>query len=114
LNAIAVGRDTPRTLLVADNQSVFRSTDGGRTWTAPLTRCLLASALAVDPRSARRLYAGCQVGVLASTDGGATWSPFGSGLYARSFNERPFDPADPLRLYAATGAAGLFELDFPR
>jgi photosystem II stability/assembly factor-like uncharacterized protein len=113
LGTMAIGHDAPRTILTSDSQSVLGSFDGGRTWSVLLTGCLLPYGLAVDPPSAGTLYVGCNQGVLQSTDAGHTWHRFSRGLYARSFNELLFDPADPQRLYAATGSAGVFAYDFP-
>jgi photosystem II stability/assembly factor-like uncharacterized protein len=113
LLGIAIGRDTPRTILVSGDQSLFGSTNGGRTWSVLQTGLTLPFALAVDPQNSRFLYLGSQIGVEQSTDGGATWHLFNAGLYARGFNQLLFDPNDPFRLYAATAAAGVFIFELP-
>ncbi|HYL06086.1 MAG TPA: hypothetical protein VE075_08590 [Thermoanaerobaculia bacterium] len=109
---IAVGRNTPRTILVSGPQTVFGSTDGGRIWSKLIQGFPLPYALAVDPRDGRVLYIGGDSGLLRSTDG-TNWQPFEVGLYARGFNQLLFDPNDPFRLYAAAAAAGVFVYEFP-
>src|SRR5258708_38861411 len=69
LLGIAVGRNTPRTILVSGPQSVFGSTDGGRIWSSLIHGFPLPFALAVDPRDARVLYVAGDSGLLRSTDG---------------------------------------------
>jgi photosystem II stability/assembly factor-like uncharacterized protein len=112
LIGIAIGRSSPRTILVSDSQSVFGSTDGGRIWSVLATQRPFAAALAVDPRNPLTLYIGSGVGVERSLDGGRNWRPFNLGLYARGLNQLLFDPGDFQRLYAGTSAAGLFVFDF--
>ena len=61
--------------------NVWKTTDGGATWTdisgtlpqAPVR------ALAVHPRKTGFLYLGTEVGVFASDDGGSGWSPTNEG-----------------------------------
>jgi photosystem II stability/assembly factor-like uncharacterized protein len=112
LIGIAIGRDTPRTILVSNNRSVFGSTDGGKIWSVLARNRLFPAALAVDPKDPRTLYIGSGGGIEQSLDGGANWRPFNRGLYARGLNQLLFDPGDFSRLYAATSTAGLFVFDF--
>jgi photosystem II stability/assembly factor-like uncharacterized protein len=111
LHGLAVGQDTPRTILTSDARSVFGSNDGGKTWSVLAGTRVLPLALAVDPKDARVLYVGSEAGVERSADGGVTWQFFSKGLYARGFNQLVFDPNDPSRLYAASELAGLFVVD---
>ena len=52
---------------------VFRSTDGGRSWSSGRPVASRIDALVVDPRRGSILYAGTGDGVLKSTDAGRTW-----------------------------------------
>ena len=62
---------------VGQGQCVYKSTDGGDTW-SPANRGMLdyrITALAVDPHQPQVVYAGSDSGDLfKSSDGGATWS----------------------------------------
>ena len=80
-------------------RGVFRSDDGGRTWTKsrePLTEEILS--LAVDPASGD-VYAGTRAGVFRSDDRGESWRPAGlhwsSRAWALTFDAR----TDPPTLY---------------
>ncbi len=80
---------TPSTLYAGTAHGVYKSLDGGETWT-------LASAglpdervqtIAIDPTNSQTLYIGTitpngvqSVGVFKSTDGAATWTPVNVGL----------------------------------
>jgi photosystem II stability/assembly factor-like uncharacterized protein len=88
----------PRTIWVAggadfksDLGALFRSKDGGATWTRPDMGVKPRStvfALAFDPRRPKQMYAAASGGeVFASTDGGETWA------------ERPL-PEDATQVYA--------------
>ena len=67
------------TILYAGTYDVFKSTDGGASWSATgLTGGGDVLALAIDPRTPTILYAGTSSGgVFKSTNGGASWSPTG-------------------------------------
>ena len=52
---------------------VFRSTDGGRSWSSGRPVASRIDTLVVDPRRGSILYAGTGDGVLKSTDAGRTW-----------------------------------------
>jgi photosystem II stability/assembly factor-like uncharacterized protein len=69
---------------------VFRSRDGGQTWTPTSLRNRDVTSLVIDPQNPDTLYAGtsfpnpiyADVGVFRSTDGGETWARVGSELPA--------------------------------
>lgn len=62
---------------VGGGQGVFKSTDGGVTW-SPANRGMMdyrITAVAIDPGNAQRVYAGGYAGeVFVSEDGGQTWT----------------------------------------
>jgi len=88
----------------------WKSTNGGSSWQ------LLGSGLQVsgwqiviDPNNTQVLYAAGTGGVYKSTDGGASWTPLTSGVEGQSFERLAIASADPLVLYAGSGA-GLWKL----
>ena len=62
---------------------MFRSTDGGRSWTGGLQIDPRVDALAVDPQRPSILYAGAGAGVFKSVDAGRSWAWSGLGQTPR-------------------------------
>jgi photosystem II stability/assembly factor-like uncharacterized protein len=107
-------------------RGVFRSTDGGRTWTKVLYRDPDTGAidLAADPENPDLIYAalwqarrtpweqyqpdeGPGSGLYKSTDGGATWAPLtGHGLPAGPVGRIGLATGRGGRVYALIGAGG--------
>lgn len=84
--ALAVAPSAPEIVYVGTRRGVFRSTNGGRSWTsAGLARFFIpgVTSLAVDPRAPTTVYAGLNrrwaggmsyhQAVYKSTNGGQTW-----------------------------------------
>lgn len=102
---------------------IYRTTDGGESWTAIWSGDSLARYLIVDPETPGTLYASTGifdreaansdcglgvsgaggVGVLKSTDGGATWAPANAGLTDLYVGALRMHPTNPRVLFAATG-----------
>src|SRR4051812_6355321 len=109
----------PDTLYASSSAGLFRSTDGGDSWTE-IDRGLPGrspSALATDPVHPGTLYAGVWPGGLfKSIDGGETWTSANRGLppAARTnpslIRDVAVDPRQPRRLYLAT-EVGVFQSD---
>jgi uncharacterized protein (TIGR03437 family) len=61
---------------------VYRSTDGGATWTNITGNLpnLPVNDIAVDPDLPNTLYIATDAGVMVTTDGGNSWSSLGNGL----------------------------------
>lgn len=94
---------------------VFRTTDGGTTWTdisgelpnEPFT------AVAVDPSNPNRVFVGSDFGVYVNEDGwnGTSWIRINNGaLPYQKVNHLEFSPAAPGKLRAGTHGRGLWEL----
>src|SRR5262249_16041709 len=80
INALAIGPSPPTTLYAGTccgglgcNPGVFKSTDGGSSWSTVLPSRRVYS-LAIDPTTPTILYTGTDNGVLKSTTGGSTWN----------------------------------------
>jgi hypothetical protein len=122
ISALAVDPQDPLTVYVAADQKndmyvLFKSTDGGTTWTTwdasssgPRANSLVA--LTVDPQRPSVVYAGTNYGVYKSTDAGTTWNLLSAGspncceVHALAIN-----PADPSTVYAGF-ADKVFEMHF--
>ena len=103
----------PEVLIVGTCPShLFRSEDGGRTWSEAAARLerecprLLwtrVTCIVGDPDNADELWAGVEIdGVHRSRDGGRTWQSIGSGLSSRDIHALVVVPGQPRRLLAAT------------
>jgi photosystem II stability/assembly factor-like uncharacterized protein len=73
---------------------VFKSTDGGASWTDVSGNLpdLPAYGFALDPAH-NAWYVGTDNGVFVSTNGGTSWAPFGTGLPNVQARFLQFDPA---------------------
>lgn len=114
--------DTNRYFVAGADGGVWRTTDGGASWT-PLTdhmpRCAMG-ALQLDPQDENTIYAGTGeanfanhsrygVGLFKSTDGGDSWIVLAESTFAgRSFSRILVDPTNSSVLYAAITHAGGF------
>jgi photosystem II stability/assembly factor-like uncharacterized protein len=114
VSAFAVDPRHGSTVFAATEDSLFKSTDGGRLWRRSGLTAPRIFTLAVDPRSSRTIYAGTGGGVFKSVNGGATWRPSSAGLLAATQREREhglaegyvsalaIDPQSPEIIYAGT------------
>jgi photosystem II stability/assembly factor-like uncharacterized protein len=99
----------------ADAGGVFKTSDGGATWTAvntglptqiggfPVTDF---TAIAVDPTTPTTVYvgrsSGSPAGLYKSTNGGATWAAASSGMAGQPVFAIAVDPTTPATLYCGT------------
>ncbi len=123
VSAVACSRTDPNRYYIAGaDGGVWRTTDGGTTWT-PLTDkmpTLSIGALALDPTNESTIYVGTGeanyanhsrygLGLYKSTDGGNTWVQLGESTFGgRTFSRIIVHPQNPQRIYAALARAGGF------
>ncbi|HNG32228.1 MAG TPA: SBBP repeat-containing protein, partial [Blastocatellia bacterium] len=112
IRALVTDPATPGTLYAALSSitsSIFKSTDGGNSWTPSGPNSTLGTvpfptivaSLAIDPTTTTTLYAGTQIeGVFKSTDGGATWNLSSNGLKNNYVRALAVDRANPATVYA--------------
>ncbi len=127
--ALVIDPQNPKRLFAAvlghpygpnETRGIFRSTDGGKTWTKVLYKDANTGGADVklDPADPRTVYAtlwesrlgpwedansyeGTHGGVFKSTDGGDTWHPLTKGLPADLVQGHlAIAPSDPRRIYA--------------
>jgi photosystem II stability/assembly factor-like uncharacterized protein len=100
--AFVVGPADPERRVVGTAWGLWRSTDGGTSWTSSSE---LAStrveALAVDPSDPDHIYAGTSEGAYGSTDGGVSWAP--AGLGGKYMYSVAIAPTSPITIYAGLG-----------
>jgi hypothetical protein len=105
VHAIAVDPSTASIVYAGTRSAgVFKSTNGGASWSPTSLTAGFVTALAVDPVTPTTVYAGTDSsGFFKSTDGGATWAgPGNNPLAASTINSMVIDPATPANLYVAT------------
>jgi hypothetical protein len=94
---------------------VYKTVDGGRTWTSLGTGAgglpfVPAQAIAVDPGDTNTLYVGTALGLYRSLDQGVTWSRFGAGsLPLVEVDDICISPASK-RLTVATYGRGFWQI----
>ena len=97
----------PSTIYVGTQNGVFKSTNGGRTWTA-INNGLdnrAVVALVIDPSTPSTLYVATSAllvnsGVYKSVDGGASWNRRVNGMDSTDIVSLAIDPTAPNTLYA--------------
>ncbi len=104
-NASGVGGFVCSSAPAPGSIGVWKSTNGGTSWTLVLAGA--THDLAVDPSNSNVLYAGVDFsGIWKSTDGGASWNRLTGGLPSPGAISRvafALDPNTPATLYAIFG-----------
>ena len=116
---------TPATLYAGTAHGVYKSLDGGETWTLssaglPDER---VQTIAIDPTDSQTLYLGTitpngvqSAGIFKSTDGAATWTPVNVGLIDPFTLDEPvdiealaIDPANPGTILAGSRFSEIYK-----
>jgi len=87
---------------------VFRSADGGATWTKLGLPDDSTSLLGIDPQGT--VYVQTRAGLVRSADGGVTWNALPNAGLRSEVRALAFDPLDANHLFAGTSGAGVFEI----
>jgi photosystem II stability/assembly factor-like uncharacterized protein len=113
VTGLAIHPDNPAVLYAGtDAAGVFKTTDGGASWSAVNTGLTspLIRALGFHPAAPNTLYAGTDgSGLFRTTDGGETWTAVNTGAFA--FIGLAFDPRTPDTLYLAANTGVLKTTD---
>jgi hypothetical protein len=96
---LLVAMDNPDVVFIRSDDAVYRSADGGRTWSKVLDG---AGKVVADPRASSTLYALLwnKGEILKSVDDGAVWSVLTSGPWLGSPVDLVLDSGTPAALYA--------------
>jgi len=116
VGAVAVAPNDPKVVYLGGAGGLFRSTDGGETWTLLSRDLRYPHVLLVDPFDGRRLYAArrdlasflplpC---VFRSSDGGAAWENLTAGLGDERIFALALDPLQRGVLYAGSWAGRVY------
>src|SRR5262249_24324237 len=109
IRSLALDPGQPTTLYAGTDDGVFKSVNGGVSWSAAINGLddTWVLAVAVDPSNSSTLYAGTSSfgGVFKSSNGGASWAEMNVGLSTGSVSALAIDPLPPRTLYAGTSGA---------
>lgn len=111
---LAIHPTQPATLYAGTGNGVFKSTNGGRTWTAINNGLLNRNvvALVINPSNPSILYAATagsaigNTGVYKSTDGGDSWNLRSNGISSPNLVSLVIDPVTKNTLYTAFSTGG--------
>lgn len=112
ITSMAIEPANPNHIVVGANTGgVWRSIDGGATWTVLTDNLstLTVSALTMDPTNASTYFWGSSGGtIFRSTDSGATWN-FYSDTGNGTVNKILIDPTDTNKMYCSVEGGGIFK-----
>jgi len=103
IRTLAIDPTAPRTIYAGTGGGVFKSTDGGVTWSAVsiIEYATSVVALEIDPTSSQTIYAVTSRKVFKSTDAGGSWSGINGGLTDAGYLKTlAIDPISPQTIYA--------------
>lgn len=119
VGAVAVDPREDRVLYLGGAEGLFRSTDGGESWSFLSRELLYPHVLLVDPFDSAVLYAARRdlptflplTGVYRSDDGGRTWKRFTAGLGEERIFSLAVDPFHKGVLYAGSWAGRVYRTE---
>lgn len=113
LTDVAVDPKDASVLYVASQNGLFKSADGGASWSSPSTllQDLPVRTVAVSPGDSNHLLAGVQYrGLFISEDGGVIWRQVTAGLEPNGIQrDIVFDPTNPDIVYVADIMSGVYQ-----
>lgn len=99
--AVVSSRTFPFGFGLGKGGGVFKSTDGGGSWTPANSGLTNVEALAIDPTNPNTLYAGTVPGgIFKSIDGGASWNSVNFTIASTDITELVVDPVNSGTVYA--------------
>ena len=109
IGVVALDPTNHNLVLASGANGLFRSPNGGTSWTTPLPLDnSYGTAIVFDPANPGTVYASFYYnGVYTSNDGGQTWSSTNVGLPTININALAVDSADGI-VYAGTDGSGIY------
>jgi photosystem II stability/assembly factor-like uncharacterized protein len=108
VNAIAVDPNNPGTLYASTYATLYKSTDGTRTWNAVVNGLPPIVSVAVNPQNSNAVYAATNSGLYKSEDGGASWGSRNNGMANSYVVSMLVSSKDRGTLYAGTFGVPFF------
>ncbi len=112
ITALAVEETNPMHIIAGANTGgVWRSIDGGATWTVLTDELsnLVVYALAIDPTDSTTYFWGSSSGtIFKSTDSGATWNVL-ADTGGGNVNKILIDPSNTDKMYCSVESGGIFK-----
>ena len=110
IHSLVIDKKNPSTLYAGTMKGVFKSTNGGGSWSRTGLIDIYVYSLAIDPIDSSILYAGTYSnGVYKSIDAGAKWSSANRSQENASIMTISIDPLVPSIVYAGTHGNGIFK-----
>ncbi len=102
VNRAIVHPTDPNIVVVATNNGIYRTTNGGTAWTKVYSESGRIQDLKMTPGNFAIQYATRNgIGVLKSVDGGVSWTMSSDGMFPEARIEIDVSPAKPDRIFAS-------------
>jgi len=105
--SIVIDPSNSQTLYASVDGQIYKSINGGTTWSETLSGATPSSALTIDPTNNQTVYIGTFLGVSKTSNAGDSWSAASNGM-ANQPLALAVDPMNSRTLYAGT-SAGIFK-----
>ena len=110
ISTLIVYPKNTQTLYAAASNGVYRSMDGGASWTQAGLKDKTVRSLAVNPKDSKIIYAEVQdAGLFKSTDSGRTWTQINTGLTNIQITSIAIDNVNSNVIYVGTRGGGIFK-----
>jgi photosystem II stability/assembly factor-like uncharacterized protein len=101
INRLIIDPANADIVVVATNNGIYRTTNGGANWTQVSTLSFIQDLKATPGNFAIQYAARNGFGVLKSTNGGQTWSSSNTGMNVTGRVEIAISPVNPNRIFAS-------------
>lgn len=110
VTSLAIDPVTSTTLYATASGGVYKSVDGGTTWSFSNNGLSETSTIAIDPNNPTTLYVVSGWGAVSkSSDSGINWSAISSGLPSQPILDLAIDSNLSSNMYAATFGNGVYK-----
>ena|SRR2546425_4079293 len=110
LGPLVIDPTNPETVYAGTaNGGVFKSDDGGQSWSRVPGLFAGIFALVIAPTSPATTVYAAGFGVYKTTDGGQTWTSASVGITSQLVRNLAIDPTNPAVVFAGTEGGGVFK-----